>query len=157
MIRLKLSSLQILPQNANARYKCSFGFACSLLYLFCFCFALSSPEGKDLSTLSGGGTLDSESSSLERGGLSGPNSSENRQSTTPGGDSSKWPFKPGVHLHVNGLSSLGKSVGNKPVSGFSYGTNKPTSTSTVNMVHCISGKKSGHRSAFLFLFALWSF
>ena len=38
----------------------------------------------------------------------------------------KWPIKPGVHLHVNGLHSLGKSV--KPINGFSYGTKLSTST-----------------------------
>ncbi|CAL8111067.1 unnamed protein product [Orchesella dallaii] len=43
------------------------------------------------------------------------------QQTTP-----KWPVKPGVHLHVNGLHSLGKSV--KPINGFSYGTKPSTST-----------------------------
>jgi len=43
------------------------------------------------------------------------------QQTTP-----KWPIKPGVHLHVNGLHSLGKSA--KPINGFSYGTKPSSST-----------------------------
>ena len=30
----------------------------------------------------------------------------------------KWPVKPGVHVHVNGLHTLGTS---NPVSGFTYG------------------------------------
>lgn len=70
-----------------------------------------------------GKTTQAGGSSDASGGATASGSGDQQppQPTTP-----KWPVKPGVHLHVNGLHSLGKSV--KPINGFSYGTKPSSST-----------------------------
>lgn len=56
----------------------------------------------------------------------------------------KWPIRPGVHVHVNGLHVLNSSSGSTEITGFSYGarahseTEKSTmarGTSTHDMCH----------------------
>lgn len=97
-------------------------------YFLCLSFACSlclahnnSPEGKDVSTSSaGGGNNNNNGNSGGSGPGSGATGADNSTNQP------KWPIKPGVHLHVNGLHSLGKSV--KPINGFSYGTKHSTST-----------------------------
>lgn len=94
--------------------------------------APSSPvlsQGAGVGEGDGGGTGDGSGGGNSSGGAAaaataaGTTSDDQPppQQTTP-----KWPVKPGVHLHVNGLHSLGKSV--KPINGFSYGTKPSSST-----------------------------
>ena len=110
-----------------------------------------SPEGKDKSSSLNGTTGTVLAGAGASTGVGNNNSSNDdlQQQTSPDGhgapgtksptapvndsqsanDSSKWPFKPGVHLHINGLHSLGKSV-STAAKGFSYGTKHSTNQLT---------------------------
>ncbi|XP_035702981.1 uncharacterized protein LOC110843952 isoform X2 [Folsomia candida] len=104
------------------------------------------PDGKDVST----STLGAGNNNNTR--TSPPPPPPPKPPTTPPVDpegdnstnQSKWPVKPGVHLHVNGLHSLGKIV--KPINGFSYGTKHSTSTLPTNLSnsapHLISSQET---------------
>jgi len=115
---------------------CGLLFSCVSYRLFSPLLSPSSPEGKDVSTsTAGGGNSNNNNNGNNNGGTNNNNNNGGGGSspagTTPSSATSsavqpKWPIKPGVHLHVNGLHSLGKSV--KPINGFSYGTKHSTST-----------------------------
>jgi len=104
---------------------------------------LHSPEGKDLTGSVDGGAVGAQPAAHDtpQSPAQDPNASNNNTTTQSDSNNGQWPIKPGVHLHINGLHSLGKSV-NKPVNGFSYGT-KHSSCSTLpytTVAHSISGK-----------------
>jgi hypothetical protein len=119
-----VSKQQHLLMNALCVYDC-FNVLLIILHLASF-----SPEGKDVSTSTTGGgniTNNNNGNNNNNGGSPGAASGAGTPSSNNSGTNQpKWPIKPGVHLHVNGLHSLGKSV--KPINGFSYGTKHSTST-----------------------------
>ena len=45
----------------------------------------------------------------------------------------KWPIRPGVHVHVNGLHVLNSSSGSTEITGFSYGARAHTETEKSTM------------------------
>jgi len=117
---------------------------------FTFVLLTHSPDGKqDLSAAKGNGnngngtilTATSQTQLSSNGGSS------------DSGTEPKWPIKPGVHLHVNGLHSLGKCA--KPINGFSYGTKNSTSTLPTPSKMSSPTKHSQSGIASLFCYMLW--
>ena len=91
--------------SEKKKYSISFVCLYFLVFRLRFCILpLSSSEGDD----HGNSTADTSDSS---------------EKSTDGSEKPvhKWPIRPGVHVHVNGLHVLNSSSGSTEITGFSYG------------------------------------
>ena len=101
-------------------------FLCFIILFLCFFALFSSPDVHPQQTVT----------SQKPDKPDKPENNENGKGQTGTKPVHKWPIRPGVHVHVNGLHTLGGistvaggSIKNPDISGFSYGAKNSASCS----------------------------
>ena len=96
-------------------------------YIFCFMlYIYFSSEADDDHGNSTADTTSSEKSEA----IMEATAASNNSTTTTDKPVHKWPIRPGVHVHVNGLHMLNNSSTSGEISGFTYGARNNSSVAS---------------------------
>ena len=99
--------------------------------LYFLVFAFFSSDGDDDNGNSTADTTSSEKSDLAAASEAANALTVSAASSADGGKPvHKWPIRPGVHVHVNGLHMLNNSTTSGEISGFTYGARNNSSVAS---------------------------